>query len=62
MPRSFCITPASNEDHSGALLCVGNQESDNIRTYWIDCETGGLTFTGNELELPSPACLLYTEL
>jgi hypothetical protein len=26
---------------AGPLLCVGNQESDSVRSYWIDAETGG---------------------
>ena len=44
------------------LLIVGNQESDSVRSYWIDEEAGTLTYTGKELELPSPACLIYAEI
>lgn len=63
VPRSFCVAPG----HGGCkpLLIVGNQESDNVRSYWIDEESVpgelSLTFTGAELALPSPACLVYTE-
>ena len=63
MPRSFCVTPGTAD--SKPLLIVGNQESDSVRSYWIDEASGGgglaLTYTGEELELPTPACLVYTE-
>ena len=48
------------------MLVVGNQESDSVRTYWIDEDSVPgeltLTFTGEELALSSPACLLYTDI
>ena len=56
VPRSFCVVPGAQP-----LLLVGNQESDNIRSFFIN-ENGGLTPTGAVLDLPSPACLLYCEL
>ena len=67
-----------------ALLVVGNQESDSVRSFWIndydpgddaDAGDGGgsaggendelpsvLSYTGHELQLASPACLIYCEL
>ena len=54
----FCVVPTPTQP----LLIVGNQESDSVRSYWIDEEAGTLTYTGEELELPSPACLIYAEI
>ena len=41
VPRSFCVTPGTAD--SKPLLIVGNQESDSVRSYWIDEESGGGT-------------------
>jgi 6-phosphogluconolactonase len=53
-PRNFKIDP------SGNLLFVANQNSGNITVFDIDTETGRLTFTGNELEISQPVCILFS--
>ena len=53
-PRNFAIDP------TGAFLLVANQKSDNIVAFRIDQRTGGLSFTGQKVEVPSPVCLKFT--
>ncbi|MGF1584997.1 MAG: lactonase family protein [Bacteroidales bacterium] len=53
-PRNFNIDP------SGNLLFVANQNSGNITVFDIDTETGRLTFTGNELKISQPVCILFS--
>lgn len=50
-PRNFALTP------DGAMLLVANQDSNNIVSYNIDEQTGKLTATGENLQLPHPVCL-----
>lgn len=50
-PRNFMIDP------SGAYLLVANQQSDNIVIFKRDPETGLLTETGNQIQVPNPVCL-----
>lgn len=49
-PRNFAII-------SGMLLAA-NQNSGNIVSFRIDSESGRLIPTGNELEIPSPVCIV----
>lgn len=49
-PRNFAI--------AGGMLIAANQNSGNITTFVIDSESGRLIPTGNELELPSPVCIV----
>lgn len=49
-PRNFAII-------SGMLLAA-NQNSGNIVSFRIDSESGRLIPTGNELEVPSPVCVV----
>ncbi len=53
IPRDFAITP--DGDH----LIVANQNSDNMLSYYIDPESGRLTPTGHELQIPTPACIKF---
>lgn len=50
-PRNFLISP------DGRWCLVANERSDNIAVFSIDGESGKLTFTGRELNIPSPVCL-----
>ncbi len=52
-PRHFAIDP------TGAYLIVSNQDSDNIVVFRIDPKTGGLTPTGDALEIASPVCVVF---
>jgi 6-phosphogluconolactonase len=53
-PRNFNIDP------SGKLLFVANQRSGNISVFDIDTETGMLNYTGNELNISQPVCILFS--
>ncbi len=50
-PRNFGLNP------DGTLLLAANQQTNNIVSFAVDVETGQLTDTGNETEVPSPVCL-----
>lgn len=50
-PRNFALSPDGN------FMLVANQRSGNITVFKINKETGGATFTGNEIKLPSPVCI-----
>ncbi len=52
-PRNFAIAPG------GKFLLVANQKSDNITVFKIDQQTGSLTYTGTEIQIPSPVCLEF---
>jgi len=52
-PRFFGLDP------TGAYLIAANQDSNNIVVFKIDQKTGGLTPTGDTLELASPVCIAY---
>ena len=52
-PRFFGLDP------TGAYLIAANQDSNNIVVFKIDQKTGGLTPTGDTLELASPVCIVY---
>ena len=53
VPRDFEIDP------TGQFLLVANQNSNNIVTYRINPETGGLIDTGLEVEVPTPVCIKF---
>jgi len=53
-PRNFTLDPA------GRLLLVGNQNSNNVFTYYIDPQTGRLRPTGQSINIPSPMFLFVT--
>jgi 6-phosphogluconolactonase len=52
-PRHFAIDP------TGAFLLAANEESNNIVVFKIDVATGGLTPTGQTVEVPSPVCITF---
>jgi 6-phosphogluconolactonase len=52
-PRHFVIDP------TGAFLIASNQDSDNIVVFRIDQKTGGLTPTGEVLEVGAPVCMIF---
>jgi 6-phosphogluconolactonase len=52
-PRNFAIDP------TGKFLMAANQESNNIVVFKIDTATGGLTPTGQTVEVPSPVCITF---
>ena len=54
-PRDFVISP------SGNFLLVGNENSDNVVIFKRNKTTGLLTYTGNQIEVPKPACLKMIE-
>jgi 6-phosphogluconolactonase len=52
-PRFFCLDP------TGAYLIAANQDSANIVVFKIDQKTGGLTPTGDVVELESPVAMAF---
>ncbi len=54
-PRNFAIDP------SGEYLLAGNQRSGNVMVFRIDGTTGHLAATGEKVEVPSPACLMFVK-
>ncbi len=54
-PRNFTIDP------SGNYLLVANQLSNNIVVFKRDMQTGLLTKTAFEIEVPAPSCLMMKE-
>ena len=53
-PRNFMIDP------SGHWLLAANQNGKNVVIFKIDQQTGLLTPTGKQLEIPAPVCLKMT--
>jgi len=53
-PRNFKLSP------NGAFLLVANQKSDNITVFKVDKATGTLLFTGVDLKISKPVCLLFS--
>lgn len=54
-PRNFTLSP------DGRYLLSANQRSGNIAVFRIDPQTGIPEYTGNELKIPSPVCLVFSE-
>lgn len=52
-PRNFAFDP------SGNFLFAANQESNNIVVFRVDPKTGGLTPTGQVLDVPAPVCVIF---
>jgi len=52
-PRHFVIDP------TGKFLLAENQLSNNIVVFKIDPTTGGLTPTGQVVDVPSPVCIAF---
>ncbi len=52
-PRNFGIDP------TGTYLLVANQDTNDIFTFNIDENTGGLTSCGEVAQVPSPVCLKF---
>jgi len=52
-PRGFAIDP------TGSYLIAANQESDTVVAFRIDAKTGRLTPTGQKLDVPEPACVVF---
>jgi 6-phosphogluconolactonase len=50
-PRNFIIDP------TGKYLIVANQDSNNIVVFKRNAQTGLLTATGDEIQIPNPVCL-----
>lgn len=51
IPRNFMITP------NGKFVLVANQETDNITIFKRNAQTGKLSPTGKQIEVPVPVCL-----
>ena len=51
-PQNLAITP------DGTLLLVANMVGGNVVAFRIDAETGKLSATGEQVELPSPSCIM----
>jgi 6-phosphogluconolactonase len=51
-PRNFTITPDGN------YVFIAHQHSNNITLFKRDKRSGRLVYMGNDIELPSPVCLL----
>jgi 6-phosphogluconolactonase len=52
-PRNFSLGP------SGRWLLVANQRSDSVVVFARDPESGKLTLTKQQVEIPSPVCLRF---
>ena len=50
--REFCFT----ED--GSMLIVGIQHTDIVQTFFFDADKGSLTWSGKEIAIPSPSCVV----
>lgn len=51
-PRNFTLS------NDGNWLLAANQDTDNIAIYKIDKLTGDLNYTGNNIKVPMPVCLV----
>ena len=52
-PRNFAITP------DGQYVFIANQDSDNIMIFKRNIQSGILTFTGKQMKVGAPVCLLF---
>ncbi|WP_119845299.1 lactonase family protein [Reichenbachiella sp. MSK19-1] len=52
-PRNFCLTPDNKH------ILVANQKSDNITVFERDDATGMMHFTGNEIKISQPVCVIF---
>lgn len=54
-PRNFAIDP------TGAFLLAASQDSDRIRVFRIDPDSGKLVRTGDDVQVPMPVCIVFDE-
>lgn len=52
-PRNFNIDP------SGKWLLAAGQDSDSVAVFRIDPATGALEFSGHEIKVPRPVCVVF---
>ena len=52
-PRNFNIDP------TGRWLIAANMDSDDMAVFQIDQKTGKLTWSGKQVQLPSPVCIVF---
>jgi 6-phosphogluconolactonase len=52
-PRHFALEP------TGRFLLAGGQDSNTVTVFAIDPATGRLTFTGTNIDVPSPTCITF---
>ena len=52
-PRNFAITP------DGQYVFIANQDTDNIRIFKRNIQSGLLTYTGKQIEVGAPVCLMF---
>jgi 6-phosphogluconolactonase (cycloisomerase 2 family) len=55
-PRSFALDP------TGAFLYCCNQRGDNVTSFRVDRQAGGLGFTGHYTPVGNPSCLVFLDL
>jgi 6-phosphogluconolactonase (cycloisomerase 2 family) len=55
-PRSFAFDPA------GEFLYCCNQRGDNVTTFRVDRQAGGLRFTGQYTAVGNPSCVVFLDL
>jgi 6-phosphogluconolactonase len=55
-PRNFLI------DQSGTLLFVANRNSDHIKVFGINSQSGLLEFTGKTVDIPGAVCIKMLRL
>ena len=55
-PRSFSFDP------TGQFLYCCNQRADNVTVFRVDCETGGLSFTGHYTPVGNPSAIVFLDL
>lgn len=54
-PRGFGLSP------SGEYLFAANQHSNNITALRIDPDSGVPTYTGHQVDMPAPTCVVVTD-
>ncbi len=55
-PRNFCFDP------SGDWLLVANRDSDQVVVFRVDKKTGMISDTGKRINIPSPVCLIWSDM
>jgi 6-phosphogluconolactonase len=55
-PRNFLV------DHKNQFVFVAHQDTDNIVVFKWDAKKGKITYSGNEVKVPSPVCLQMLRL
>ena len=52
-PRNFTLSP------NGKFLLVANRRSNNIVVFEVDSQSGLLTYSGNQVAISQPVCLVF---